>query len=179
MPERVRIHSSDVSMIFARASLVTTLPGTPMPDPMMTERIQKSTSLPCRVPSGFVNSCMRVSTIVFSGLLAIPVAVSGQCPNGTPPPCTRVVSRPAVPPANVRARQIVLLPFRNVTRAPANDWLVTGAPLILGEILAQYRDLRVVPEPSLTAARRRLGISSDVVPDQSQRRRLAEETGGW
>ena len=90
-----------------------------------------------------------------------------------------MVSRPAVPPANVRARQIVLLPFRNVTRAPANDWLVTGAPLILGEILAQYRDLRVVPEPSLTAARRRLGISSDVVPDQSQRRRLAEETAGW
>jgi tetratricopeptide (TPR) repeat protein len=105
-------------------------------------------------------------------------SASAQCPDGTPKPCA--LPRATTPPVKaVRARQIVLLPFRNVTRTPANDWLVTGAPLLLGEILGQYRELQVVPEPKLTATRRRLGIGTDVIPDAAQRRRIAEETGGW
>ena len=73
----------------------------------------------------------------------------------------------------------MLLPFRNVTRAPANDWLIAGAPLMLGEALGQFSDLTIVPEQRLTAAMRRLSLAPDVPPDATQQRRLAEETGGW
>jgi TolB-like protein/tetratricopeptide (TPR) repeat protein len=73
----------------------------------------------------------------------------------------------------------MLLPFRNVTRAPANDWLVTGAPLMLGEALGQFSDLVVVPEQRLTAALRRFSLATDVPPDATQLRPLADETGGW
>lgn len=73
----------------------------------------------------------------------------------------------------------MFLPFRNVTRRPEHEWLVTGAPLMLGQALGQFRDLNVVPDERLTAARRRLRIHADSVPDLSQQQRLASETGGW
>jgi TolB-like protein len=73
----------------------------------------------------------------------------------------------------------MLLPFRNVTRVTAQDWLVTGAPLMLGESLGQFQDLTVVSEEKLNAARRRLSIRADSQPDATQLRRLAEETDGW
>ena len=37
MPLRVRIHSSEVSMIFASIALGTTFFGMPMPEPVMTD----------------------------------------------------------------------------------------------------------------------------------------------
>jgi tetratricopeptide (TPR) repeat protein len=74
---------------------------------------------------------------------------------------------------------MMLLPFRNVTRAAANDWLVSGAPLMLGEALGQFTDLAVVPDQRLTAAMRRLGLALDASPDETQLLRLAEATDGW
>lgn len=73
----------------------------------------------------------------------------------------------------------MLLPFRNVTRTPANEWLVTGAPLMLGEGLGQFGDLTVVPEQRLTAAMRRFSFATDAQLDATQLRKLADETGGW
>jgi TolB-like protein len=73
----------------------------------------------------------------------------------------------------------MLLPFRNVMMGAAQTWLVTGAPLMLADNLSRYRELRVVPESRLTAARRRLGIATDSAPDATQLRRLADETDGW
>jgi TolB-like protein len=102
-----------------------------------------------------------------------------QCPDGTPPPCGAQRAHPAPPPPNVRARRIMLLPFRNVTRAPANDWIITGAPLMLGEALGQFSDLVIVPEQRLTAAMRRFSFAPDVPLDATQLRQLADETGGW
>ena len=80
--------------------------------------------------------------------LAVPVGA--QCPGGTPAPCAP--SRRPPPPPEVRARHLMLLPFRNVTRTPANDWLVSGAPLMLGQAFGQFTDLMVVPDARLTAA---------------------------
>jgi TolB-like protein len=109
------------------------------------------------------------------------IGLAQQCPEGTPPPCSgqRQVARAAPPPPNVRARRFMLLPFRNVTRTPAHDWLIAGAPLMLGEALGQFSDLTVVPEQRLTAAMRRLSLAPDVLPDATQQRQLADETGGW
>ena len=74
---------------------------------------------------------------------------------------------------------MMFLPFRNVTRRTEQDWLVSGAPLMLAQALGQFRDLQLVPEERLVAARRRLRIAVDSVPDAAQVRRIAEETGGW
>jgi tetratricopeptide (TPR) repeat protein len=115
-----------------------------------------------------------------SWILAVLVAaraVEAQCPDGSPPPCA--TRRAAPPPQNVRARHFLLLAFKNVTRKPEQDWLVAGSPLMLGQILGQLRDIDVVPEEALTAARRKAGIAADVTPDARQLRTLAEETGGW
>jgi hypothetical protein len=50
---------------------------------------------------------------------------------------------------------------------------------MLSEALGQYRDLAIVPEERVTAARRRLRFPSDSPLDEAQLRRLAEETDGW
>ena len=73
----------------------------------------------------------------------------------------------------------MFLPFRNVTRRAEHEWLVTGAPIMLGQALGQFDELQVVSDERLSAARRRLRISDATVPDETQTRRLAEETGGW
>lgn len=126
---------------------------------------------------------MRRVLIVLAALFTVATTARAQCPDGAPPPCALVRRAATVahapPSAALRARRFLLLPFRNVTRGAPQEWLVTGAPLMLGEALAQYRDLTVVPEEKLTAARRRLGIPSDVPPDAAQMRRLADDTDGW
>lgn len=122
---------------------------------------------------------MRLAVpLVLLGVLAARAAA--QCPDGTPPPCAaRVAVARAVPAPAERARHLMFLPFRNVSRQPDHDWLVSGAPLMLGQVLGQFRELSVVSEERLAAARRRLRIPADSVPDAVQLRRLAGETGGW
>ena len=127
---------------------------------------------PARVAAGFLP------------LLVAAARLAAQCPDGSPPPCglrrADVVSRVAAPPpANVRARRILLLPFRNVTRAPAQEWLVSGAPIMLAAALGQFRDLTVVPEERLAASLRRSTLRGDESLDAVQLRRIANETGGW
>jgi TolB-like protein len=119
---------------------------------------------------------------MFPFLLVLATAAALQCPDGAPPPCAaarRAAAHRQPPAAAVRARRFLLLPFRNVTRAEPQEWLVTGAPLMLADAFGQFRELTVVPDEQLTAARRRLGIAADAAADAAQLRRLAEETGGW
>src|SRR5438045_2898464 len=104
-------------------------------------------------------------------LVVVAARAGAQCPDGTPMPCGRPRSGPPavrIPPPDARARSFLLLPFRNVTRGIPQDWLITGAPLMLGDALGQFQDLRVVPEERLAAARRRLGIAPDVTLDAEQ-----------
>ena len=127
---------------------------------------------------------MRSALLIFVGLLAWPLAsATAQCADGAPPPCAPVrrASTPVrtPPSAALRARRFLLLPFRNVTRGAAQEWLVTGAPLMFGSVLGEFRDLTVVPEERVSAARHRLALPADVVPDVTQMKRLAEETDGW
>jgi TolB-like protein len=115
-------------------------------------------------------------------LLVMATAAALQCPDGAPPPCAaarRAAAHRQPPAAAVRARRFLLLPFRNVTRAEPQEWLVTGAPLMLADAFGQFRELTVVPDEQITAARRRLGIAADAAASAAQLRRLAEETGGW
>ena len=125
----------------------------------------------------------RAFQLLFFGLAAFaPAGTFAQCPDGTPPPgsaARRSTVARAVPLPDARARRFLLVPFRNVTRAADQDWLVTGIPLMLGEALGQFRDLTVVPEERFTAARRRLGFADASALDATQLRRLADETDGW
>jgi len=127
---------------------------------------------------------MRLLSKVAVGMLLYGAApIGAQCPDGTPPPCVqvkRVAAAPKpLPPAIDRSRRFILLPFRNVTQGAPQAWLVTGAPLMLGDVLSRFRELTVVPEARLTAARRRLSIAVEAEPDANQLRRLADETDGW
>jgi TolB-like protein len=128
------------------------------------------------------NSRVRCGAGSVTLLLGLAGAVRAQCPDGTPPPCGAerlAAARRAPPSAQVRTRRFLLLPFRNVTRGEAQAWLEDGAPLMLADGLAQFRELTVVSDERLRAARRRLGIAADAAPDADQVRRIAEETGGW
>ena len=127
---------------------------------------------------------MRRALFLSAGLLTWHAsAAAAQCADGSPPPCALarrgVTTSRTPPPPAARARRFLLLPFRNVTRGVPQEWLVTGAPLMFGSVLGEFRDLYVVSEERVTAARRRLGLPPDVVPDATQLRRLAEETDGW
>lgn len=127
---------------------------------------------------------MKRLALTLSFLVAAALQADAQCPDGTPPPCGARRAEPAraiaaPPPAAVRARRIVLLPFRNVTRAPAQEWLVAGGPIMLAASLGQFNDLSIVPEERLIASLRRASLPTDVAPDATQLRRIASETGGW
>lgn len=120
-------------------------------------------------------------------LLTCTTVAHAQCLDGTPPPCLEPASRAVVMPVNRaapvpdparRARLVGLLPFRNVTRQPAQDWLVDGAPLMLGTALAQFRDLTVSPLERQSAALTRQKTSETSL-DAAALRRLAQATGAW
>src|SRR5205809_4503949 len=125
---------------------------------------------------------MRLAATLLIVSLCAPAAMRAQCPDGSPPPCSQRATRSVArtpPPQKERARKLILLPFRNVTRKAEQEWLVTGAPLMLAQVLGQFRELEIVPAERLQAAMRAIGIRSDSVPDASQLHRLADETGGW
>src|SRR5262249_14604577 len=113
------------------------------------------------------------------------VAAGAQCPDGTPPPCdvrrpaTLTLARREPPPAADRARRFLVLPFRNVTRQPDQDWLVEGSTTMLAEALGRWQGISVVPDEKLYPALKRAGITPGTVADNEKVRRVADETGGW
>ena len=109
-----------------------------------------------------------------------------QCPDGTPPPCdvrrtiqVPVNRRPPPPAPSARARQFLVLPFRNVTRQADQDWLVEGSTTMLVEALGKWQGISVVPDEKLYPALKRAAIVPGSVADADKVRRVAEETGGW
>ena len=112
------------------------------------------------------------------------VRLAAQCADGTPPPCEvraeQVIARATPPPsAAERGRSFLILPFRNITRAPEHEWLVEGSPVLLSDALGQWEEVTVVPPERLAPALRRHGLTPGEVMDEAGVRRVAEETGGW
>src|SRR2546427_8228959 len=125
----------------------------------------------------------RRGAVVGALLSALVVWSAGaQCPDGTPPPCTRGVARPAatsLPPAErERARTFLVLPFRNLSRRADYQWLVEGSPTMLADVLGQWTELTVVPDERLYPALRRHELQPGNVMDLARLRRVAAETGG-
>lgn len=105
-----------------------------------------------------------------------------QCPDGTPPPCEVRARRPEAvrpPPAGERARSFLILPFRNLSRSPEQEWLIEGSPTLLADVLSRWREIRVVPDDRLYPALRRQNLTPGGVFEPGKVRRVAEETGGW
>ncbi|MDO8665041.1 MAG: hypothetical protein Q7J79_00390 [Gemmatimonadales bacterium] len=124
---------------------------------------------------------MKRSFVVLVGcLLLTPRALYAQCPDGTPPPCGRsgAAVRPP-PPESERRRRFLVLPFRNLSRTSAHDWLVEASPTMLADALGQWTEVSVVPDDRLYPALRRQGLRSGEVADLARVRRVAAETGGW
>jgi len=78
-----------------------------------------------------------------------------------------------------RARRFLVLPFRNVTRQPDQDWLVEGSTTILAESFGRWQGITVVPDEKLYPSLKRVGITPGTVADVEKVRRVADETGGW
>ncbi len=117
-------------------------------------------------------------------LLHFPAAaLSAQCPDGTPPPCggRRVLTHAAVrvPSASDRARRFLVLPFRNVTRQSAQEWLVEGSTTMLSDALGRWQGITVVSDERLYPALKRAGIAPGSIIEIASIRRISEETGGW
>ena len=127
-----------------------------------------------------------LQVMLASTLLAalFPSALSAQCADGTPPPCEvrarQVVARATPPPSEAeRGRSFLVLPFRNLTRAPELEWLIDGSVALLSDALGQWQEISVVPETRLFPALRRHGLTGGEVMDEQVVRRVAAETGGW
>jgi TolB-like protein len=106
-----------------------------------------------------------------------------QCPDGSPPPYGRAGAVAAfarsTPPPSARSRSFLVLPFRNLSRAPEHDWLGEASPTMLADALGQWRELSVVPDELLYAALRRHGLRGGDVIELQRVRPVAAETGGW
>jgi TolB-like protein len=127
---------------------------------------------------------LRAGCVAFLLAVCATSQLESQCPDGTPPPCAaapRRPSRPTVepPPESVRARQIMILPFRNLARAPAQGWLVEASTAMFAGALRVFPELVVAPDEQVFPALRRQGLAPGEIMDASRVRHVAEETGGW
>src|SRR5438874_1547753 len=126
----------------------------------------------------------RHGAVIVAFLSALVVRSAGaQCPDGTAPPCSRGAPGAAAtspPPAERdRARTFLILPFRNLSRIAAYQWLVEASPTMLADALGQWTELTVVPDERLYPALRRHELHPGDVMDLASLRRVAAETGGW
>src|SRR3989440_683452 len=125
----------------------------------------------------------RHGAVIVALLSALVVRSAGaQCPDGTAPPCRRGAPGAATtspPPAERdRARTFLILPFRNLSRIAAYQWLVEASPTMLADALGQWTELTVVPDERLYPALRRHELHPGDVMDLASLRRVAAETGG-
>ncbi|PYO30035.1 MAG: hypothetical protein DMD32_15140, partial [Gemmatimonadetes bacterium] len=126
----------------------------------------------------------RHGAVIVALLSALVVRSAGaQCPDGTAPPCSRGAPGAAAtspPPAERdRARTFLILPFRNLSRIAAYQWLVEASPTMLADALGQWTELTVVPDERLYPALRRHELHPGDVMDLARLRPVAAETGGW
>src|SRR2546430_17505605 len=95
----------------------------------------------------------RHAAVVGALLAALVVRFAGaQCPDGTAPPCSRGAPGAAAtspPPAErERARTFLILPFRNLSRIAAYQWLVEASPTMLADALGQWTELTEIGRAS-------------------------------
>lgn len=123
----------------------------------------------------------RVWALAALAALAGVAPLLAQCPDGTPPPCvTRTRAARVTPPTPAeRGRRFLVLPFRNLSRAPEHEWLVEGSTTMLADALGRWQEIHVVPDEHLYPALRRAGLQPGAVMDPARVRRVAEETAGW
>lgn len=91
--------------------------------------------------------------VLLSGVLAVftPLVsvVLAQCPDGTPPPCSRptaitLATRRPNPPLDDRTW--IVVPFSNVTHATDGDWLTGASVNLLYLDMSRWSDIRVIDD---------------------------------
>ena len=84
-------------------------------------------------------------------------SAGGQCPNGSPPPCrSGTVSAPVRVNPSLNAREWIVVPFTNVTKAPDLDWLRDASVNLLSLDLSRWTDIGVVDDKRVTDLLREL-----------------------
>ena len=95
--------------------------------------------------------------LVFSAMVFAASSAGAQCPDGAPPPCrSSAISAPlrVNPPLN--AREWIVVPFTNVTRAADLDWLRDASVNLLSLDLSRWTDIGVVDDKRVTDLLREL-----------------------
>ena len=107
----------------------------------------------------YVHRSMRCPSFAALAFLLARVAASGQCPDGTPPPCASsraaaTTARRTNPPLNERAW--IVVPFTNVAKAVELDWLRDASVNLLTLDLSRWTDISVVDDKRVTDLLREL-----------------------
>jgi TolB-like protein len=76
---------------------------------------------------------MRTFLVGLCGVFLVSPRLSGQCPDGSPPPCGRAAARPTVPPTS-----LAVLYFENASRDTADAYLAEG---ITEEIISRLSEV--------------------------------------
>src|SRR5437667_12824772 len=100
-----------------------------------------------------MNAASKINVAIMMWFVGTSAAVA-QCPDGTPPPCdtrrpaalTAVARSAPLPSASDRGRRFLVLPFRNVSRQPDQDWLIEGSTSMLVDALGRWQGITVVPD---------------------------------
>ena len=107
---------------------------------------------------------MRLSLVLTSTLClaVIPTAVMAQqCPDGTPPPCSR--RAPAAP--SLDERTWLVLPFDNIAHDPALDVVRDASVTLLYGAMSQWTDVRVVDDTRVTDLMRGVPVGTRLGQD--------------
>lgn len=98
---------------------------------------------------------LRALTFAATALAAR--SASSQCPDGTPPPCrTAAIAAPVRTNPALNAREWIVVPFTNVTKAPDLDWLRDASVNLLSLDLSRWTDIGVVDDKRVTDLLREL-----------------------
>jgi len=87
----------------------------------------------------------RAIFVAALAFVAIGNTLAAQCPEGTPPPCksaSPAAGRRVYPALNPRAW--IVVPFGNVTKSPALDWLRDASVNLLSLDLNRWSDITVI-----------------------------------
>ena len=89
----------------------------------------------------------RIPCLLFL-LLGAAAPLRAQCPDGTPPPCRAVASRPAPvrPVLPLDERTWIVLPFENQAHAADLDWLKDASANLLYLDLSRWSDVHAVDD---------------------------------
>ena len=119
---------------------------------------------------------LRFGAMTLLACVATAGPLAAQCPDGTPPPCTRSSIRRAVP--TLDPRKWIVLPFENLSGSSDAEWLRAASANMLYLDLSQWTDVHVVDDERVADMMRATPETRDVRPVSLTASRRARQLPG-